>query len=94
MRGTGIDALKAAIVRQACEDYLWLLKHPGKKIDCGTDERGKRRLESIKTLTRWFRSDAFRGLCGVDGGKIIAQLNLNHANGIRFYPLEQEKEAA
>ena len=84
MRGTGIDALKAAIVRQACEDYLWLLKHPGKKIDCGADERGKRR----------FRSDAFRGLCGVDGGKIIAQLNLNNANGIGLYNLEPKKEVA
>lgn len=94
MRGTGIDALKAAIVRQACEDYLWLLKHPGKKIDCGADERGKRRQETIKALTRWFRSDAFRGLCGVDGGKIIAQLNLNNANGIGLYNLEPKKEVA
>lgn len=94
MRGTGIDALKAAIVRQACEDYLWLLKHPDEKINCGMDERGQVRKESIRTLTRFFYSPEFRNFCRVDGRKIIAQLNLNHANGIGLYPLEPEKEVA
>ena len=89
-----LNELKAAIVRRACEDYLYLLKNPGKKLDLGTDAYGRKCTQSLRSLKRWFLSDEFKVLCSVSGEKILAQLNLNHANGIGLYNLEPQKEVA
>lgn len=81
----GLEALRAAVVQQACYDYLTFLKHPGKKIHYDT-KKGVKRYETERTLSRWFRSKDFtKDWCSVSGEKIMQQLRENHANGFRLF---------
>lgn len=81
----GMEALRAAVVTQACYDYLSFLKHPGRRIHYDT-KKGVRKYETERTLSRWFRSKDFtRDWCSVSGERIMEQLRENHKNGIRLY---------
>lgn len=85
---TNIEELKAAVVRQACFDYVSMLKKPGKKIHYDT-KRGTKKYETEKSLTQWFKSPEFKYWCkGADGKEIMEQLKANVANGCGFRMVE------
>lgn len=93
MNEQGMEALKAAVVRQACEDFLSMLRKPGKRIPYDFDEHTRRKKwEDERSLTRWFYSADFRFWCSVDGAKILAQLRDNHAHGFGLYLVEPPRE--
>lgn len=80
-----LEELKAAVVRQACYDYLSFLKKPDKKIHYDT-KNGKWKYETEKSLTRWFLSEDFKVWCkGADGETVMKQLRKNFANGFRLF---------
>lgn len=76
-----IEELKAAVVRQACFDYVSMIRKPGKKIHYDT-KRGEKKYETEKSLTKWFLSPEFKYWCkGAEGEDILAQLHTNVSNG-------------
>lgn len=81
----GVKALRAAVVRQACDDYLTLLKTPKGRI-CYDIVRGRKKFENKQTLTQWFHSPEFSRWCNaVTGEEITEQLRQNHAAGFRYH---------
>ena len=86
----GIQKLRAAVVRQACDDYYSMLKHPGKKVCWGYDARRQRRKwDDIKALTKFFRSRWFTFWCrGADGEEVMEQIRANHAAGFKYHTVE------
>ena len=86
----GLEALRAAVVQQACYDYLYFLRHPYNKLEIGTDKHRKMRYETKASLERFFRSTNFtKTWCSVSGDKIMAQLRENHRNGFRLFTDER-----
>ena len=78
------EELRAAVVRQACFDYLTVIKKPGKKIHYDT-KRGVKKYDDERSITRWFRSKEFGIWCkGADGETIMAQLRENHKKGLHL----------
>lgn len=72
-----IEELKAAVVRQACLDYISVIKKPGRRIHYDT-KRGTKKYDDEKSIARWFRSKEFGFWCkSVDGEIIMAQLRKN-----------------
>lgn len=57
----GIERLRAGIVKQAVQDYMFLLRHPR----CSVDGRTKADME------RWFRSKDFKLICDLDPEEIL-----------------------
>lgn len=86
----GLEALRAAVVQQACYDYLYFLRHPYNKLEIGTDKRRKMRYETKASLERFFRSKNFtKKWCSVSGQKIMDQLQSNNQKGFRFFSEER-----
>lgn len=84
------DALKAAVVRQACDDYYWFLRHPGKKITYDYDaKRRRRKQDDERSLKRWFHSKIFGWWCGEEGEAILDQLRKNHAEGFKYHTVDE-----
>ena len=77
----GIKELRAAVVRQACFDYLSTLRKPDRKIPYET-KNGVKRYDTKDSITKWFHSKEFKKFCSVDGESILQQLRENHANGL------------
>lgn len=81
MDAKGLEELKAAVVRQACFDYVSMIKKPGRKIHYDT-KRGMKKYETEKSLTRWFKSPEFKYWSkGAEGEDILAQLQSNVSKG-------------
>lgn len=91
----GLRNLRAAIVEQACYDYLYFLRHPDGKLKVGQNKQGKMMWETKESTERFFRSKAFTQIfCSVSGEKIMEQLRDNHANGFRFFSEERMEQGA
>lgn len=74
MNNEGCERLSSAIIIQAVRDYMW-----AKRKDCGY---------KLAELKRFFRSDWFSVLTGIDGEWLIDMLDRKHeelmAEGKRF----------
>lgn len=86
----GLRNLRAAIVQQACYDYLHFLKYPTDKLEIGQSKNGKMMWETKESTERFFRSKAFTQIfCTVSGRKIMDQLKSNYAHGFRLFSEER-----
>ena len=87
----GMQELKAAVVRQACDDYYLMLKKPGRKVCWGYDKkRDRKKWDDIQSVARFFRSKWFTFWCkGMDGETIMNQIAANHAAGFKYHTVEE-----
>ena len=81
----GLEALRAVVVKQACKDYIYYLKHPNGRLPYGVK---KNCYDTKRQLLKWFHSPEFVKFTELDPDRILKQMDYNFKHGIRFYSLE------
>ena len=85
---TGIDNLRCAIVQQAAFDYLDYKKRLYKLKDSDTSYAYQVRKFATGRLAefkKWFESDYYALLCGIDGNKMLRRLDDEYEKWRRRY---------
>lgn len=95
MTEDAVDALRMAIVKQACLDYYDVCAAKRPRIskaarETHSGQREKERRLKKRELVRFFRSDYFLALCNIDAQVLIREIEHRQRQRVRLFKRKEE----